>query len=150
MKLNVDCVRDILLCVESNTGPHHECRFVDIGSYANDVRRALGDDLRPVEVPDYQLPLLDAYGNDTLIYHVQYCIEADLLKQRGPISGEAGIFAIPGLTVRGHDLIDNVREKTTWDSVKAIFSRTGGFGVDVLVSVAGDLAAAQAKDLLGL
>lgn len=33
MRLNFDCVRDILLCVEENTDLRHLCVFVDIETY---------------------------------------------------------------------------------------------------------------------
>lgn len=33
MRLNFDCVRDILLCVEENTDLRHICIFVDIETY---------------------------------------------------------------------------------------------------------------------
>ena len=50
MRLNMDCVRDILLCVEENTGLRKSCLFVDISPFANDVRRALGDNPMDTEV----------------------------------------------------------------------------------------------------
>ena len=32
MRINMDCIRDILLCVEENTGLHQACFFI---SYAD-------------------------------------------------------------------------------------------------------------------
>ena len=31
MRLDIDCIRDILLCVEENTGLRQHCFFVDSG-----------------------------------------------------------------------------------------------------------------------
>ena len=150
MRLNMDCVRDILLCVEENTGLRKSCLFVDISPFANDVRRALGDNPMDTEVPKYELPLLDKYGNDTLIYHVEYCVEGDLLKRRKPLSGEAGMMIIMDLTVRGHELLGNIREKNAWEKVKAVLAKAGVFGLDVMFGVANDLAIQSAKSMIGL
>ncbi len=150
MRLNMDCVRDILLCVEDNTGLRKHCLFVDISPFANDVRRALGDDPSDIEVPTYELPMLDQYGNDTLIYHVEYCIKGALLEQREPLSGEAGMITIKDLTVKGHELLGNIREKTAWEKVKSVLSQAGVFGLDAMFSVASDLAIQSTKMILGL
>lgn len=41
MKINLDCVRDVMLCVEANTGLHQRCYFID---YAlNSAQEFVGD-----------------------------------------------------------------------------------------------------------
>ena len=62
MRLNFDCVRDILLCVEENTDLRHLCVFVDIETY----QQSNFSDEQP-KIQPYQKALMQKYDNDTNI-----------------------------------------------------------------------------------
>ena len=71
MKINLDCVRDVMLCVEANTVLHQRCYFID---YALNSAQEFVGDLSPT--PDYQAELETKYHNEELLYHLKYCIES--------------------------------------------------------------------------
>ena len=79
LRLDMDCVRDILLCVEEHTGFNLRCHFVNANT--EEMQDFLGIEL---SIPSYQIPLLDLYGNEKLLYHVTYCIRADLIEEGEP------------------------------------------------------------------
>ena len=57
MKRNIDCVRDLLLCVEANTDLRHVCGFVYYDYAA--VQEQIGEEL--IEPKPYQVELEKTY-----------------------------------------------------------------------------------------
>ena len=112
MRLDIDCIRDILLCVEENTGLRRHCFFVDSG--LTSVEEFLTDTVEPR--PDYQQPLLDEYGHDTLIYHVHYCLNSGLIE--GPQPPDSYRIPIYDLSPKGHELLAKIRDNKQWTQVK--------------------------------
>ena len=60
MKLNMDCVRAVMLCAEEYTDYNHYCYFISYQK--NNVNDFLLDD--PETPPAYQLELEKTYDND--------------------------------------------------------------------------------------
>ncbi len=117
MRLNMDCIRDILLCVEENTGLRQYCIFVDI-----DFAEQLKDILEVTPNPkEYQRKLLTDYKNNELIYHIDYCIEADLIAALD--ISESYEIVITDLTPTGHELLGRIRDNTIWGKVKETLSK---------------------------
>ena len=106
MKLDIDCVRDVLICVEENTGPDRFCVFIDEIKMPG-ICAALGRD--PVPLQEYQKALQGSYSNETLVYHVKYCIEAGLLACTGGTAGYE--IMIPDLSARGHDFLQKCKNE---------------------------------------
>lgn len=129
MRLDAECIRDILLCVEENTGLRNYCFFTDSG--LEDVAKWTGDVTPP---PSYQDELLQKYGNDMLIYHVKYCIEASLIS---PVSGYGGYkIMVADLTPTGHDLLAKIRDTKQWAAVKKGLSVVRDYSLSAISSVA--------------
>ena len=78
MKLNMDCVRAVMLCAEEYTDYNHYCYFISYQK--NNVNDFLLDD--PETPPAYQLELEKTYDNDDLFYAVEYCVKSGLLPFR--------------------------------------------------------------------
>lgn len=116
MKINLDCVRDVMLCVEANTGLHQRCYFID---YALNSAQEFVGDLSPT--PDYQAELEKKYHNEELLYHLKYCIESGLLSVDGPV----GLYQtwVCDLTPKGHDFLANIRSKTAGIKSSLLFPR---------------------------
>lgn len=125
MKLNVDCVRDVLLCVEDNTGLRKSCYFVDY-----DI-----DHLYPgsTDVPAYQKKLEAKYHNDELIYHVNYCVEARLLKR--VVQGSDRIVTISDLTPSGHQFIISLKNDNIWNKVKHLAQKYSGLSLETITQL---------------
>lgn len=145
MRLNMDCVRDILLCVEENTGIRQTCRFIDSG--LSSVESFLGHP-NDENYPDYEIALLEKYDNDTLIYHVRYCVEAELLSVSN--SQSRSDIIISDLTPDGHELLNNIRNISNWEKIKDVKFKAGSFGLDVLKEIAKTISTTVAMQFLHL
>ena len=79
MRINMDCIREILLCIEENTGLQQMGCFI---SYADaGIQAALGEDTIPPK--SYQVELESRYDHDDIIYNLKYCEDSELVVAPG-------------------------------------------------------------------
>ena len=97
MKLDIDCVRDILLTVEENTG-YNEYMTVSEMSINYD--------------------LLKKYDSNKVMYHIIQSAKANLIDAEQV--DLAGNIMIKDLTPYGHKFIANIRENSNWNKVKKL------------------------------
>ena len=88
----------------------------------------------PANILDYQQELLADFDNDELIYHVNYCVEAGLLKKSDLSRGEQ-IF-ISDLTPKGHEFLNNIREPKIWTGVKGVAAKIGAKSLSAVAQIA--------------
>ena len=143
MRLNMDCVRSILLCVEENTGLRRVCFFIDEGMTSS--AEYLGN-VEPL--PDYQTKLKQKYDNDTLIYHVGYSIQAGLIESQDKVG--AYRLTIFDLSPSGHELLGNIRDNGNWKKIKETGGKAGAFGLNIVAKIAEGVATAAIKQYLQL
>ncbi len=113
MKLNIDCVRDILLTIEK-LGYEEQLNF----------------DMLHERIP--------AYSKEDLHYCLIKLDEANLLdiitvpvvRQHLP-----GIKSIHYLTVSGHEFLENVKSDNVWNRTKSVASKVGSFSLDTLKDI---------------
>ena len=129
MRLNLDCVRDILLCAEKNTGLYKSCYFVDFGPPGHED--FIDDD---IIVPPYQLDLSKKYSNEELIYHVQYCIDSGLLADSDYITNET--IQVEDLTPSGHEFLANIRSDSVWNKTKSAAAKIGVSSIPAVLELA--------------
>lgn len=143
MKLNLDCIRQILLCVEENTGLRKSCFFIDSG--LEEAETIIGNS--PIPPQDYQTQLLKKYDNDELIYHVAYCVEAGLVSTNQPL----GLYQtiITNLTPKGHDFLENVRDNKIWSGVKSIASKVGSRSLESVIQISSNVLTELIKSQFG-
>lgn len=144
MRLDADCVRDVLLCVEENTGLRKAAVFTDTG-LADQTAAFLGNE---VSVKDYQLELEKSYPCDKLIYHLNYCAEAGLVKLGDFTAGDT--IWVEDLTPAGHEFLSNIRESSNWEKTMDIAGKAGTTAISMLTKIAEGVALALAKQHLGL
>lgn len=119
MRLNPDCLRDVLLIVESSSA------FDKI-----------------VTMDDFQQsPSFDSYNVDTWLYHIRQASQADLLD--GTEFTMDGLFLIKDLTPRGHEFLANIREEHNWSKTKHIATKVGSFSISALSSIATNVVASS-------
>ncbi|MDE0853931.1 MAG: DUF2513 domain-containing protein, partial [Nevskia sp.] len=68
-------------------------------------------------------------------YHVRLLANAGFLDSVRELPGSTCVMA-KGLTWKGHDFADSVRDPEIWRVTKENARRVGGFSVDVLVALA--------------
>ena len=122
MRLNFDCVRDVMLWAESLTTPTRLAIYVDIDSLSKTKDIYLDTSERPIP-DDSQNSLLEKYPNETLVYHLTYCIRANLLIR--DINLDDNLIAIKDLTPEGHAFLENIRSDTVYEKVKKICKKLG-------------------------
>ena len=137
----MECVRDVLLCIEEHTGLRTYCQFIDV-ELSHKVAVALGD--TPKEIPDYQCSLMASYDNTTLIYHVRYCINAELVYTSETPSDE---YCICDLTPKGHDFVENIRAPKNWLAIKKHAATIGSKSLDVLIQIAATVISNRVSSL---
>ena len=109
MKLNPDCVRDILFVVE------------EYSTYSNDVSE---DKLYENLIPKY--------SQEEILYHVRQCEHSGLFLK---VQHYFGGFSIQDLSPYGHQFINDIRQDTNWNRTKDIAKNVGSFSLDVLKDI---------------
>lgn len=123
MKLNPDCVRDILFVVE------------EYSTYSNDVSE---DKLYEKLIPKY--------SQEEILYHVRQCEHSGLfLKAQHYFGG----FSIQDLSPYGHQFINDIRQDTNWDRTKDIAKNVGSFSLDVLKDISSQVITNLISNQLG-
>lgn len=125
LKLNPDCIRDLLLTVEDHTDMTH---WIEI-----DFNREKGED------PD--LGRLDKYSSDEQMYHVKQCELSGFFFKVDWFLG--GSCAISYLSPKGHEFLENIRADTNWNKVKQTAKNVGSESLSVLAQIAGQVIAAM-------
>lgn len=126
MKLNPDCVRDVLLYVENNTDLRH---FVTIS---------------PMQVPDE----LNEYSIDEVMYHIKQA-ELSALISVSSWYVDGGCL-IMYLLPEGHQFLANIREDTNWSKTKDIAKSVGSNSLDAIKQIATGVITALIQAKLNL
>lgn len=128
MRLNPDCVRDILLTVEENA---------DFSSYWE------------FDISDVANGQLANYSPEEIIYHISQCKKADLIDgcQFYDI-GESGV--VSDLTPKGHQFLADIRSDTVWKDVKDVSKKVGSNSISAISQIATGVISALIKSQLGL
>ncbi len=128
MKLNPDCVRDILLSIED---------ACDLEKYWTYKQSSPNPKLFP------------KYSHEEILYHVRYCANAELIyKVISPDDGS--IIKIEDLTPHGHEFLANIRENKVWNGVKAIAVKVGSTSLDALTQIASNVITELIKAQFGI
>lgn len=120
MRLNYDCVRDILLYIEDNT------------DYENDY------------VSSDELLTNLSYDKNTLFYHLDMISQAELVND--VFYAEDEPQEVSRLSWEGHQYLDNIRDNGIWKIVKEKTNCVGSLSLKLLIP----LAESVIKQKLGL
>lgn len=113
MKLNPDCIRDILFVVEDLANGKQGVGF------------------------DFEAPCpyerLSKYSNDEIEYHVHQCEYAGYFTRVvWVLSGDCTIF---DLSPAGHQFIADIRSDTVWNTVKSKAAKVGSYSLSVITQI---------------
>ena len=97
------------------------------------------------QVPEYNHDLYSKHGMDKVLYHINYCIEAELILAV-ETERSSYIFTIADLTPLGHDVVDDMRDSTIAKRISSVKSAS----LPVLLHVAKELSSSAVKSFLGL
>ena len=127
MKLNPDCIRDVLMDIEENTTINTSWKYDSL----NSPKR-----------------LLD-YDRFEIAYHARYCYEANLIKGFS-IGGNSETIYAMNLTPKGHEFLSNIRENKIWNGVKVIAGKIGSSSLDALIQISSNAVTELIKAQFGL
>lgn len=122
MRLNPDCIRDILLAVEENT------------SYST-----------AMEFSTYtQFDELKQYSTEEILYHIKQCELSGLLTRVDWFMG--GGCLIHDLSPKGHEFLANIRSDNVWNKTKETAKSIGSFSLTALTQIAVSVVSAMIKE----
>lgn len=123
MKLNFDCIRDILLyCEEQSTVDRFIC-FTN-GSFPTELQK---------------------YSEDEIKYHLRQ-LQWDGLITQLTIHSDGMMFS--DLTPSGHKFIGEIRSDTNWNKTKSIATQAGVFTINAIKEIAISVATASIQKYL--
>lgn len=120
MKLNIDCIYDILCAVEDTVDYSHAFQ------YESD------------NIPE----ILSTYSNDELVYHIMQCEKSGLVSGVR-IYGNADTIVVRDLTPAGHEFLANARTHNVWKKIKSL----GAASLPIAINLAKDFALAYFQKL---
>ena len=125
VKIDSECVRDILFAIEENSNIEHGCHMM--GAYR-------------------KYPELEKYGGEAFIpCHVRY------MEMKGMLFKPNKEFADSyDLTPAGHEFLANLREKSNRKKIQGISSSIGFASLKVVSAIAEGVAIAAVNQKLGL
>ena len=128
MKLNPDCIRDILLSIEETT----DC-----------------DNSFVYESGKTHIQRLEKYSDDEVVYHLRQCNMAGLLVGYDFSFGR-GYNEAEDLSPAGHEFLAKIRSNSIWGKTKSILSSIGTTSLDATIQVAGIVITEIVKSYIGI
>ena len=126
MKLNHDCVRDLLLYIEENSS------YTDV-LHLNSIT-------------------LKNYSIENVIYTADKLIEAgflDCIRSRSMSSSRPDI-KVKSITYEGHKFLDNIRDNTVWENTKSILSKFSSTSLGIVSNISAQVISNIISKQLGL
>ena len=93
-------------------------------------------------IPDYDVAQIS--------YHMNLISAAGFINDGDGTSGPMLGFLFCGLTWRGHDFLDSVRDPAIWKATKEGASKAGGFSLDLLGALAKGLLKKKIEEHTGV
>lgn len=122
MRLNPDCMRDVLLVVEDHLPLNDSLPMTDL------------------------ISLLPNYSEDELTYTCLKLKEGGFLKIFDiPVNRGFIVNEIQQLTYEGHQFLENIRDQSTWNKVKQKLPLLGSSSVQAIMSVASQVILEKLK-----
>jgi len=141
MKLNLDCIRDILIVIENE----QQMEFIDqsfVGEPDDESGMLLSG--RPKAMYSDELlknENLKKYTPDDILYSIRQMIENGLLDDDDEtITCGITIYCISDITPHGHEFISNLQSSNAWEKLKSKLKVIGGASLTVIAKIAAEEA----------
>ena len=134
MKMNIDCIRDIL-------------------SFIVDTQ-TIDDNLTivPIQVNDiYDGEKLKNYSKQEIFYSLTLLKEGGyILCTSSSYSNVVVLFEVIRITYKGHTFYESIREQTVWEQAKSAAKQVGNHTLEFIESIAHDIAVEGAKTIISM
>lgn len=128
MKLNPDCIRDILFSIEELSGPSSLITSTQLS----------------------KTNFLSKYSEDEILYHLKQLYLSEYIIAPEKHKWIDGTFLVYDLSPTGHELISNIRKDTNWNKIKSISKSVGSETLTSLKTIAEGVIASAIKVSMGL
>lgn len=131
MKLNCECIRDVLLALE-------RFDFLAENSFGEIDTEMMAIDELAEALPRYTAP--------ELLYTLLRLEEGGYITASKKYADDAlQYFCVTGITFDGHELLERLRPETVWAKSLSLLKKLGSFSLDLLSSVSGSILTAEAS-----
>ena len=138
MKLNYDCVRDVLLALEESLTIDVE----DDGDYS--YNSLISNEI-------IQLDRLSKYSKKDIIYSVLKLFEAGYLNGDIYNEGDGLIsFCVNDIKYKGHEFLQAIKSDTVWEDVKKITIKIGSISLPIISSIASNVISKLISNAMGM
>ena len=118
MKLNPDCVRDILMDIEESL------EFKNVYFVRKET-----------SAPDEPITLNKTkYPHNVFLYHVSQCEQSNFITKVSYLDS-GNCVQIGNMTPKGHDFLANIRADNIWNKVKSVGMKIGATSLSALVQI---------------
>lgn len=128
MKLNPDCVRDILLTIEEITDNDTTVTFTDQNL----------DEFKK----------LSSYTHEEVFYHLRQCDLSDFFTRMDV--DILGNWEVEDLSPGGHAFLADIRKDTVWNGIKGVAQKVGTTSLSALTQIASNVITELIKAQFGL
>ena len=120
MKLDIACIRDILLCLED--------------------RLVLTDELKYNFLDLYEIcqtENLQKYSHSQIAYTICKLEEADFINASVQYGNNSiNFIAVSSITFAGHQFLDTIRPESVWSKIHSISEKTGLKSISAIMDIA--------------
>lgn len=125
MKLNPDCLRDVLLCLEENLKmtDGYKIQSISINQLCNDNN-------------------LSNYSKEDIVYSAQQLISVRFIDGHimyGGAKSHITTSSLKDITWNGHQFLNDIRSKSVWEATKEGASKLGTMSVSALTMIASEI-----------
>ncbi len=120
MKLDIACIRDILLCLEEHLvlTDELEYKFLELSEIC-------------------QTGNLQKYSNSQIAYTICKLEEADFISASVQYGNNSIDFiAVSSITFAGHQFLDTIRPESVWSKIHSISEKTGLKSISAIMDIA--------------
>lgn len=129
MKLDISCIRSILLTIEKYEKYFEPVTFDSKSCYCyNDF--------------------LSDFSPETILYHVRYCIQANLITDYSIVRESWESRYDCGMLPDGHSFLSNTRNNENWMKTQKIINKLGDASLKVITSIAEGITTASLNKLI--
>lgn len=121
MRLNYDCIRDVLLTAS------------ELNQYEYQGSHYALHKVSKQEIVEHPL-IAGNYSYDDILYSINQLFEMEFVTggRVSPKNGELRMCDINDITEAGHKFLDNIKEPSTWEAVKTHAKKLGAISMTTL------------------
>lgn len=128
MRLNPDCIRDLLFSIEEEST---SCSIISSKNLSNTEK-------------------LKKYSEEEILYHLQQLNWSGYIIAPNKCRCIDGTFLLQDLSPAGHEFISNIRKDNNWNKVKKISKDAGSEALSSLKTIAENVISTAITTSMGL